>query len=204
MLLLRKKTFEIESDSALVKDADAAVVARAEEIIAAANAEAEKIIADARVAGEAEKKRGYEEGIAEGREEILIQKLDLVDESVKFMEGVESKMCDIVVSAMKKCVTEIGDRELVVQIVRKSLDAIIRAQRQITIKVAPEMVPVVKERLQKILTDYPSVAFADVKEDPHLSATGCIVETEAGIVEASVEGQLSAIEKSIRKGFAKE
>ena len=44
----------------------------------------------------------------------------------------------------------------------------------------------------------------DVAEDAHLAAAACVVETEAGLVEASVEGQLAAIEKSIRKNFAKE
>ena len=81
---------------------------------------------------------------------------------------------------------------------------VLRNQRQITIKVNPEMVGVVKERLKGLLTEFPSLAYVDVAEDPHLGATACVVETEAGLVEASVEGQIAAIEKSIRSNFAKE
>lgn len=133
-----------------------------------------------------------------------MQKLDLLDESVRYMESVELKMADIVMKALRKCVAEIGDRELVVQIVRKSMQAVVRNQRQITVKVAPEMVPVVRARLDQILRDFPSVAAANVVEDAHLSGTACVVETEAGLVEASVEGQLAAIEKSIRKNLNRE
>ena len=204
MLLLKRKTFEIESATPLVKGDEAAIVARAEEIIAAAEAESAKIAEEAKAAYEAEKKRGYEDGIAEGREEILLQKLDLLDESVAFMESVEGKMADVVLKALKKCISEIGDKELVCQIVKKSMQAIVRNQRQITIKVAPEMVPVVKERLQTLLSEFPSVAFAEVAEDSHLDGTACVVETDAGSVEASIDGQLAAIEKSIRKNFAKD
>lgn len=204
MLLLKRKTFDVESGSPLVKGEEAAAIARAEEIIAAAEAESAKIAEDARAAYEAEKKRGYDDGIAEGREEILLQKLDLLDESVAFMESVEGKMADIVLKALKKCVSEIGDKELVCQIVKKAMQAIVRNQRQITVKVSPEMVPVVKERMQAILAEFPSVAFAEVAEDPHLSGTACVVETDAGSVEASIDAQLAAIEKSIRKNFAKD
>ena len=204
MLLLKRKTFEVESGTPLVKEPDAAVIAKAEDILAAAEAEAAKIAQDAKGAYEAEKKRGYDDGIAEGREEILLQKLDLLDESVAFMERVEDKMAGVVLKALKKCILEIGDKELVCQIVKKSMQAIVRNQRQITVKVAPDMVPEVKERMKTLLSEFPSVAFADVVEDPHLVGTACVVETDAGSVEASIDGQLAAIEKSIRKNFTKD
>ncbi len=204
MLLLKRKSFEVESSTPLVTADEAASVARAEDVIAAAEAEAARIVEIAGKEREEERKRGYEDGIAEGRAEILAQKLDLVDESVRYMESIEGKVTDIVVKALRKCVVEIGDRELVAQIVKRSMLAVVRNQRQITIKVNPEMVPVVKERLQSILADFPSVSFADVVDDAHLAATACVVETEAGIVEASIEGQLAAIEKSVRKGFSRE
>lgn len=203
MLLLKKQTFEVSTSSALVKGEEAAVVAKAEEIVSAAQTEAAKIADDARLAYEAEKKRGYEEGLAEGRSQILMQKLDLLDESVAFMERTEKKMSEIVMKALKKCVAEIGDQELVVQIVKKSMQTIIRNQNQVTIRVAPEMVAVVKQRAEEIMAEFHSVNFLDVKEDPRLAGAACVVETDVGIVEASVEGQLAAIERALRKNFEK-
>ena len=199
MLLLKRKTFEASSDSPLVRADEAAAVARAEEVIAAAESEAAAIVAEAKTAYEAERKRGYEDGIAEGREEILRQKVDLLGESVAFMERCEGKLADLVIRAMRKCVLEIGDRELVVQTVRKALESVIRNQSLITVKVAPDMVETVRGRLQDILSAFPTVVRADVKEDRRLSGPACIVETDVGNVETSIERQLSAIEKSIRR-----
>lgn len=130
-----------------------------------------------------------------------MQKLDLVDESVKYMGSIESQVCDIVLKALRKCVVEIGDRELVVQIVRKSMQAVVRTQKELVIRVAPDMVEVVRGRTSALLSEFSSVAKLDVVADERLEATACVVETEAGIVEASIDGQLAAIEQSIRKSF---
>lgn len=204
MLLLKRKTFDVEVDRPLVTADEAGVLAQAEDVIAAAEVEAAQIREEAKAAYAAEKQRGYDDGIAEGKAEILMQKLNLLDESVRYMESIELKVSEIVMKALRKCVAEIGDTELVIQIVKKAMQAVVRNQRQITVKVNPAMIAVVKGRLQEILAEFPSLSYIDVAEDAHLAAAACVVETEAGLVEASVEGQLAAIEKSIRKNFAKE
>ena len=199
MLLVNKQNFQLASDRRLVKAADVAVVRTAEQIIAEAEAEAARIREEAKAAFEEEKKKGYEKGLADGKLEISMQKLDLVDSSVAFMESVEDKMADVVLKALKSCVVEIGDKEMVVQIVRKTMNAVIRTQRQVTLKVAPEMVDVVRARVAELKSAYTTIETLDVVEDPRLKGTACLLETEAGVAEASAETQIAAIEKSIQR-----
>ena len=199
MLLLNKKDFALSSDRRVVKATDAATVRTAEDIIAAAEADAARIREEAKAAFEAEKKRGYEQGVADGKMEIAMLKLEQVDSSVAFMEGVEQKMADIVMKALRSFVVEIGDKELVLQIVRKTMNAVIRTQRQVVLKVAPAMVGTVRERVSELRLAYPTVETFDVVEDPRLKGAACILETEAGVADASVETQLAAIEKSLKK-----
>ena len=203
MLLLKKEDFVLQSDRRVVKATDVATVKSAAEIVAAAEAEAARILNDAKVAFEMEKKRGYEKGLADGKTEIAMQKLDQVDQSVSFMESVEAKMADIVMKALKSFVVEIGDREMVVQIVRKTMNAVIRTQKHVTLKVAADMVETVRARVSELTTDFPTVETFDVVEDPRLKGAACVLETEAGVADASVETQLAAIEKSLRKHIAK-
>ena len=203
MLLIEKPDYKLASDRRLVKASEVATVRSAEEILAAAEAEAARIREEAKSAFAEEKKRGYEKGLADGKMEIAMQKLDLVDSSVKFMESVEGKMANIVMKALKSCVVEIGDKEMVVQIVRKTMKAVIRTQRQVTLKVAPEMVESVKERVAALRAEYPTIESLDVVEDPRLKGPACILETEAGVADASVDTQLAAIEKSIRRHIDK-
>ena len=185
MLLVKKDTFALETTSRLVKAADVAVVAQVDEVMRAARDE------------------GYEKGLQDGKMEITMQKLDLLESSVQYMEGVEDAMCGIVLKALRKCVDEIGDEELVVQVTKKAMRAVVRNQQQVTVRVNGRMAPVVKARMQDVLKDFPSVNFMEVVEDDKLDDRACLVETAAGTVDASVDAQIAAIEKSIRKNFAK-
>ena len=204
MLLINKENFKLQTERRVVKAADAATVRSAAEIVAAAEAEAARIREDAKAAFEEERKKGYEKGLQDGKLEISMQKLELVDSSVAFMESVEQKMADVVMKALKSFVVEVGDREMVVNIVRKTLNAVIRTQRQVTLKVAPEMVEAVRSRVAEFRMAYPTVDTLDVVEDPRLKGAACILETEAGVADASVETQLAAIEKSLKKHIARE
>ena len=185
MLLVKKDTFSLDSSSRLVKAADVASVAKIDEVMAAAH------------------KEGYDKGFAEGKMEIAMQQLDLLESSVSFMEDVEDKMVDIVLKAMRKCVDEIGNEDLVIGITRKAMKAVVRNQQQITLRTSPAMVGVVKARMNELMDGFPSLNFIDVVEDTRLDDKSCVVETAAGTVDASIEVQLAAIEKSIRKNFSK-
>ena len=203
MLLVNKPDFVLQSDRRVVKATDVATVRSAAEIVAAAEAEAARIREEAKAAFEAERQRGYEKGLDDGKMEIAMLKLDQVDSSVAFMENVEEKMAEIVMKALKTCVTEIGDREMVVQIVRKTMNAVIRTQKHVTLKVAADMVETVRARVSELTTDFPTVETFDVVEDPRLKGAACVLETEAGVADASVETQLAAIERSLKKHIAK-
>ena len=204
MLLINKGDFVLQSDRRVVKAADVATIRSAAEIVAAAEAQAAQIREDAKAAYEEERKKGYDKGIADGKTEIAMQKLDLVDSSVAFMENVEEKMSEIVMKALKSCVAEIGDREMVIQIVRKTMAAVIRTQRQVTLKVASELVETVRSRVSELTATFPTIETFDVVEDPRLKGSACVLETEAGVADASVDSQLAALERSLKKHIAKE
>ena len=131
------QSFELSSSARLVKAADVQTVCDAQSVIAAAEAEAARLVDAAKVAFAEERRTGYAKGLADVQAEVSRRKLELADESAAFMASVEEKMGDIVMKALRKCVEEIGDRELVVQVVRKVMKVVVRNQRQITLRVAP-------------------------------------------------------------------
>ena len=204
MLLVKKQSFELSSSARLVKATDVQTVCDAQSVIAAAEAEAARLVEAAKAAYEEERRKGYAKGLADVQVEVARRKLELADESAVFMASVEEKMGDIVMKALRKCVDEIGDRELVVQVVRKVMKAVVRNQRQITLRVAPDMVETVRSRMSDILADFPLLDEVDVQEDARLKGTACAVETAAGIADASIDTQLAAVEESIRRRFSRE
>lgn len=204
MLLLKKQGLEISSSARLVKAADVSCVCDAQAIITSAEAEAARLIEAAKQAFEEERRKGYAQGLEDVKAEVSRRKLELAGESAAFMASVEEKMGDIVLKALRKCVDEIGDKELILPIVRKVMRTVVRNQRQITLRVAPDMVPSVQARLNDILADYPHLDEVDVQEDTRLKGTACVVETAAGLADASIETQLAAVEESIRRHFSRE
>ena len=201
MLIIRQGNLQIETTGRLVKRAEAQSIAEAMDVLSAAQKEAEDVRQKAQEEFEAQRKLGYEKGLEDGKEEIAIQKLEQVEKSIDYLGSMENKIVEIVLTALKKCVAEIGDRELMVQVVQKAMQAVVRNQQQIALKISPEMLPTVKERLNDILSKFPGVNYINLMEDSHLKGVSCVIETDAGNVEASLDNQLAAIEKTLRKCF---
>ena len=201
MLIIRQGNLQIETTGRLVKRAEAQSIAEAMDVLSAAQKEAEDIRQQAREEFEAQRKLGYDKGLDDSKEEIAIQKLEQVEKSIDYLSSMENKIVEIVLTALKKCVAEIGDKELMVQVVQKAMQAVVRNQQQVVLKVSPEMLPTVKERLNEILSKFPGVNYITLMDDPRIKGVSCIIETDAGNVEASLDHQLAAIEKALGKCF---
>ena len=66
----------------------------------------------------------------------------------------------------------------------------------------PEQVAEVREKVSSILSDFPEVGYVEVIADARLKNGGCILETEVGIIDASIDGQLQALKQAITKQFS--
>ena len=201
MLIIRQGNLQIETTGRLVKRAEAQSIADAMDVLSAAQKEAEDIRQQAKEEFETQRKLGYDKGLDDSKEEIAIQKLEQVEKSIDYLSSMENKIVEIVLTALKKCVAEIGDKELMVQVVQKAMQAVVRNQQQVVLKVSPEMLPTVKERLNEILSKFPGVNYINLMDDPRIKGVSCIIETDAGNVEASLDHQLAAIEKALGKCF---
>ena len=180
MLIIRQGNLQIETTGRLVKRAEAQSIAEAMDVLSAAQKEAEDIRQQAREEFEAQRKLGYDKGLDDSKEEIAIQKLEQVEKSIDYLSSMENKIVEIVLTALKKCVAEIGDKELMVQVVQKAMQAVVRNQQQVVLKVSPEMLPTVKERLNEILSKFPGVNYINLMDDPRIKGVSCIIETDAG------------------------
>ena len=91
--------------------------------------------------------------------------------------------------------------KMILRVVKNSLE-VARTQKQVTLRACPSQVDFLRSQLNEILAQFPSINFIDVTADPRLKPGGCILETEMGFVDASVEVQLEAIRKSLLKATA--
>jgi len=201
MLIYRHGKLEEESHGRLIRRAEAQSLDRVLDAMAAAEQEAEEIRRQAREEFENQKRKGYEEGLEDGNGEIALKQLELVEKSVDYLNSMENTVVDIVLAALRKCIAEIGDRELLEQVIIKAMRAIVNNQARVTLRVSPDMLQAVRERLKDILAGFPAVNYIEAEADESLNGVSCLLVTDVGNVEASLDRQLANIEKVLRKCF---
>ena len=170
----------------------------AEAIVAQASAQAQAIAEEAKAAYEAERQRGYQDGQEEARLEQAEQMIENVSRTIDYFGQVEGRMVDLVMQAMQKIVSDFDDDERVLITVRNVL-AVVRNQKQMTLRLNPQQVETVKARVGELLSVYPGVGYLDIVPDARLKPDACILESEIGLVEASLEGQLQALRNAFQK-----
>jgi len=195
---LQKLAAGIDPSRKIIRFAEVAALHDAQQLIAAANAQAEAIVAQARAAFEAERKRGYEEGIEEAKLEQAEQMIENVSRTIDYFGKVESRMVDLVMQALRKIISDFNDEERVLITVKNVL-SVVRNQKQMTLRLNPNQVEMVKARVNDLLANYPGVGYLDIVADSRLKPDSCILESDIGLVEASMEGQLEALKNAFTK-----
>lgn len=170
----------------------------AHEVIALANAQADAILQEAREEFEAERVRGFEQGKEEARLEQAELMIENVSRTVDYFSKVEGRMVDLVMQAVRKIVDDFDEKERVLITVRSVL-SVVRNQKHMTLRLNPQQVQTVQGRVNEILAAYPGVGYVDIVADSRLKADACILESDIGLVEASMEGQLEALRKAFHK-----
>ncbi|MET4580102.1 HrpE/YscL family type III secretion apparatus protein [Ottowia thiooxydans] len=172
--------------------------ADAEAMLEAARAQADAIVAGANDAFEKERQRGYAEGVAEARMEQAEKMIDTVSRTVDYFAKVESDMVALVMAAVRKIIDDFDDEQRVVIVVKNAL-SVVRNQKQMTLRVNPRQVDAVRAHTNELLAAYPGVGYLDIVPDGRLDAEACILESEIGMVEASIEGQIAALQAAFQK-----
>jgi len=182
----------------VLRAADALVWADAQAVLAVAKQQAEAIIAGSQAAFEAERERGY----AEGRQSALLDQaekmIDTVSRTVEYFARVENEMVELVMTAVRKVVEGFNDRDKVMVVVRNAL-AVVRNQKHMTLRLNPAEVDVVRAQINDLLAAYPGVGYLDIVADGRLAPSSCILESDIGMVEASLEGQLEALRQAFKR-----
>ena len=167
----------------------------------AVHARARQIDEDGRRAYEAEKQRGYEEGLAAGKMEMAEQMLENIASSVNSLENMETTVVDLVMQSMRTILDEIPPQEKVIKLVRRGLQHV-RDQKTITLRVSDSDVETVRGQVDALVRDFPGVGAITVVGSPSLAAGACLLETELGVVDVSLAKQLEILETAFRRNLA--
>lgn len=177
---------------------------KATSIIEEADHEADRIRKDAaKVLAEVEavREKARQDGFAEGREDGMAQATELITkfESLKeeFYQKAEPEMIALVMEIAEKVVGRMvhDHREAIVSIVRQAVESALGDR--VTIRLNPEDNKKVQPQIKELQAGFDKSRRLVFKEDDSISAGGCVVETEVGMIDAQLETQLRAIRKAL-------
>ena len=173
----------------VLKAADVDTLHDAASLIAAAKAHAAEIQKKAEAVYEERFQQGYEDGVETGKMENAEKMMETVLASVEFIESIENTVVSVVNQSIRKIIGELDDETRIKRIVGTALNTV-RGQQRVTVRVNPAEEPTVS----KALAAMTSGSYLTVVADPRLGPDSCILESELGVVDASLETQLKALE----------
>jgi type III secretion protein L len=172
----------------------------AERALADAESKKQEIISAAELAYEAERQRGYAEGNEKAKLEQSGNMVEIVSQTVEYFSKVESQMVELVLEAVRKVVSDFDDRQRVTTVVKNCLD-LVRSQKHLGLSVHPSHVDYMRSQISELQKIYPGISHIDVQPDGKLAVDACVVESEIGVVEASLEGQVEMLRDALAVVF---
>jgi len=151
-------------------------------LVAAAEREAEQIIADAAVAGYADGRASVEE---------LVAKVD------RFVDDVRQRTDYQLQTGTRELVEallleKVADDDGFFAMVRHALRTL-RRGRDIFLRVHPSRAPGMQERRDPLVAVLGRARAIEIREDITLPENGCVVETDAGVLDVGLMTQLGAL-----------
>jgi type III secretion protein L len=163
-----------------------------------------KRTAEAEQEFERQKKRGYEAGLEEGRLAAAAHHLTTVLSSLEYYETIRKKVVEVITSCLRQLILDLPAEERIYQLVGEAL-SLLKQQTHITLQVHPldrAKTEAVLPRLQELLEKGNREGQApriELRLQEDLKTGSSILESPLGLIDASLEKQLTNLEKTLKK-----
>lgn len=198
---LKDRGLQVAPECRVLKAVDAKAISDARALLDDSQAEAERTREAAKQAYEDEKQRGYDDGLAAGADQIAQRLVELTAHGAEVIKDYETHVPDIVISALRQILGTYDDTELAVKTVKQAL-RMFHKQTDLTIRVPPDRLEAVRSRVGEFRIGGATTPYIEVVGDRDLPSGGCVVESEFGSVDASVDAQLAVLEQAMRKDMS--
>jgi type III secretion protein L len=176
----------------------------AAEILSEVEVEVDELRKQTAIEAEEEKKQGFQQGFDAGLESFSKHIFALDQELKELRDEIQKKMLPLTLSAARKIIGEELKLhpERIVDIVLTSLKPVTQ-HKKITIYVNKADLQLLEEEKPKIKKIFEHLQSLSIQERDDIEPGGCIIETEAGIINAQLENQWRALESAFQSFMSK-
>ena len=188
------------TDQKLIKQDDYSKLITAEELVEIAKADATKLLEKTKKECEKLRQKAKEQGFEEGLEKFNEQIFFLSDQLKALRLNIQQIVLPIALKSAKKIVAKELETfpETIVDIVMQAIHPVTESH-QVTIFVSKEdkeILDTQKPRIKEILGHAEIIT---IQEKSDIQPGGCVIKTEGGMINATIENQWRALENAFEK-----
>ena len=186
-----------QADAPMPDAAD--LYAEAEAVLSSAHAEAAELIEDARVQAEALREAAWQEGVHSGTLEARAAvEAELRANWAARQDALRSELDAIALDIARQVIkTEVSQNPAVVQAVLANALRRITDKDNVRVRVSVSDAPRVKEAREDLMEIVDGLRFIEITEDRRVGDGGCVIETNAGTIDAKIETQLAEVARAL-------
>ncbi len=145
---------------------------------------------------------GYRKGLEQAEEDIAAFRKEFtsfMDATTDVFEYIAPDILEISVNIAKKIIKKEveTDPQVLINTIVDVLKTLAKNEPKITIRVRPKAVQFIKDTLPNITYQYGIEAKINIIADPSIEEGGCVLQTNNGIVDASIDTQVEIIKKAL-------
>ena len=159
------------------------------------------MVESARNEADAIRAAAREAGMEEASEEIQDRLFAIADASANALARTEERIVDMAVHIARRIIGSFDETEIATRVAKKSL-MLSAHSGFIRLRVAPGAVESLRERLDAILPTTMASTSIEVIGDGRVRGGGCIMETDAGLIDATIDSQIAAIERGLHRSLS--
>jgi flagellar assembly protein FliH len=195
--------------------------ADAEAMLSSARAEAAEMVEDAKTQAEALREAAWQEGFHQGKQEAraavetelraewaarqasLRDELDTIAADIAtareaLWQGQESEMVALTLDIARQVIkTEVAQNPAVVHAVIANALRRITDKDNVRVRVSVADAPRVKEAREDLMEIIDGLRFIEIVEDRRIGDGGCVIETNAGTIDAKIETQIAEVARAL-------
>lgn len=150
------------------------------------------------------RREGYNDGLKKAESDLneIKEKLgEFFDCKEQVYNRVSGCILDIALEIAKKIINKEREEntEYIIPMIKGLLDDINKTENKIILKVSPKDVAIVKDKITEVFTAQGFEAKVSVIPDNDIEDGGVILETSNGIIDATIDTQLTIMEQVLRK-----
>jgi type III secretion protein L len=184
----------------VIKADEFATLVEARETLRLARRAAEQMRATVEAEIEQARRRGYEAGMREARAELSTQIAETKAQLEHSFVSLEGRIVQTVLKAVQQILGHTNDRALLEPLIRRVL-AQSNSTTPMRLRVSAEQFDAANDAVASLLKEFPQVEWIDVAKDPNATRGTCVLETEFGVIDGSIDTQLAALRRGLLNAF---